>query len=320
MKLISVIVPVYKAEKYLGECVDSILSQTYEEFELILVDDGSPDNSGKLCDEYAEKDERIKVIHKENGGVSSARNVGIENAVGEYIAFVDSDDIVDKQYFELMCNKLEETDSDLCFCRFNVFDENSCKEYEEQIPSYQIVDFGNAEFVEFAKSFFVLKNNVMGSPWRSLIRKSCVEHIRFNPRIKICEDLIFIVNVIFNSKSICSIQNTLYQYRMNFSSAGRTYKKKFLVSQLEFKKELHNIFKRFDEKTTQKVLNPYLCMQCYYLFSNEIKYKKSNSEHKREIKQIKQSALYEYFKLKHVLKIRKFKVFAVWLLIKLHLC
>lgn len=319
MKLISVIVPVYKAERYLGECVDSILNQTYESFELILVDDGSPDNSGKICDEYAKKDERVKVIHKENGGVSSARNTGIDNAAGEYIAFVDSDDTVDKQYLELMCNKLEETNSDLCFCHFNIFDENSCKEYIEQIPKYQIVDFEDEEFICFSKRFFGLKNNVMGSPWRTLIRRSCVGDIRFNPQIKICEDLVFIVNVVFNSESICSIPNALYQYRVNSNSAGRTYKKSFLTSQLEFKRELYNIFNCFDEETIKKVLNPYLCLQCYYLFSNEIKYKKMNFEYKKEIRRVKQSDLYKYFKFKYVLKIRKFKVLAIWLLIKLHL-
>ena len=93
---ISIIVPIYNVEKYLSRCVDSILNQTFTDFELILVDDGSTDNSGKICDEYAEKDCRIKVIHKDNWGVSSARNVGLENSVGEYIMFCDSDDFVEK--------------------------------------------------------------------------------------------------------------------------------------------------------------------------------------------------------------------------------
>ncbi|KAF3371822.1 glycosyl transferase family 2, partial [Enterococcus faecium] len=89
---ISIIVPVYKVEKYLRKCVDSILAQTFTDFEVILVDDGSPDNSGKICDEYAEKDNRVRVIHKENGGLSSARNAGIDVARGKYLGFVDSDD------------------------------------------------------------------------------------------------------------------------------------------------------------------------------------------------------------------------------------
>ena len=100
--MISIIVPVYKAEKYLSRCVDSILGQTYKDLEVILVDDGSPDGSGVLCDAYAAKDSRVRVIHKENGGVSTARNVGLDAAGGDYISFVDSDDYVDPDMYEKM--------------------------------------------------------------------------------------------------------------------------------------------------------------------------------------------------------------------------
>ena len=100
MPKVSVIVPVYKVEKYIGKCIESILSQTFKDFELILVDDGSPDSSGAICDQYAQKDSRIQVIHKTNGGVSSARNVGISKSNGEWLCFVDSDDTVDKDYIE----------------------------------------------------------------------------------------------------------------------------------------------------------------------------------------------------------------------------
>jgi Glycosyltransferases involved in cell wall biogenesis len=98
--IISVIVPVYKAEKYINKCIDSILAQTYPNFEIILIEDGSPDNSGKICDEYALKDSRIRAFHKTNGGVSSARNVGLREAKGDLICFIDSDDFVEKDYFE----------------------------------------------------------------------------------------------------------------------------------------------------------------------------------------------------------------------------
>ena len=97
---ISIIVPVYKVEKYIHKCIDSILAQTFTDFELILVDDGSPDNCGKICDEYAKEDSRIVVIHKDNGGVSDARNIGISRANGEYIGFVDSDDYIDKDMYK----------------------------------------------------------------------------------------------------------------------------------------------------------------------------------------------------------------------------
>lgn len=117
--LISVIVPVYNVEKYLDKCVDSIVNQTYKNLEIILVDDGSPDNCPKMCDNWAKKDKRIKVIHKENGGVSSARNVGIDNAKGEYIGFVDSDDWTEKKYIQKLYEVLIQENADIALCGYN---------------------------------------------------------------------------------------------------------------------------------------------------------------------------------------------------------
>ena len=316
MKLISVIVPVYNVEKYLGECIESILSQTYENFELILVDDGSPDNSGKICDEYAEKDNRIRVIHKENGGVSSARNTGLDNAKGEYITFVDSDDIIDKQYLELMYKRIVEVDSDMCFCHFDRFDANEYEKHQEKIPKYLAVDFNDKEFIDFASAFFDLKNNVFGSIWRTIYKSSSIEKIRFNSKIRISEDLVFAMNAICNSKSICSIPNVLYHYRSNSNSAGKTYKKNFLTSQIELKKELELIFVRFDKKKCNKISQTYFCLLCYYLFSNEVKHRKSSEGYKQRIKEIKESELYKFFVLKNVVKLRSIKALVIWSVIK----
>lgn len=118
MPLFSVIVPVYKVEAYLPECIDSLLTQTYTEFELILVDDGSPDNCGKICDEYAEKDNRVRAIHKENGGVTSARLAGAEAAVGTYIVCVDGDDWVSSDYLERFAEHIRECHPDILCCGF----------------------------------------------------------------------------------------------------------------------------------------------------------------------------------------------------------
>ena len=113
VKMISVIVPVYRVEKYLKRCVDSILQQTYENIEIILVDDGSPDQSGKICDDIARIDSRVRVIHKKNGGLSSARNAALEIINGDYVSFVDSDDLIHPQMFELLLNKMLENNSDV---------------------------------------------------------------------------------------------------------------------------------------------------------------------------------------------------------------
>lgn len=115
---ISIIVPIYNVEKYLQKCVDSILCQTYKNLEIILVNDGSPDNCPAICDEYAKKDKRIKVIHKQNGGVSSARNAGLDVATGKYVQFVDSDDWVEPEYSKTMINLIEENNCDLGICGY----------------------------------------------------------------------------------------------------------------------------------------------------------------------------------------------------------
>lgn len=140
-RVISVIVPIYKVEQYLRQCVDSILNQTHRALEVILVDDGSPDGSGKICDEYAARDSRVRVIHKENGGLSDARNAGIDIARGDYIAFVDSDDWLEPDTYESMLAAMEKYQAKLvCAGRFDNSDETGactvglCPEKEELLP------------------------------------------------------------------------------------------------------------------------------------------------------------------------------------------
>lgn len=116
-ELISVVVPIYNVEKYIEKCIDSIINQTYTNLEIILVDDGSPDKCGKICDEYAKRDKRIKVIHKENGGVSSARNIGLDNLNGEYVTFIDADDYISNNYCEELLNALKTENADCVACR-----------------------------------------------------------------------------------------------------------------------------------------------------------------------------------------------------------
>ena len=115
-ELISIIVPIYKTEKYLDRCIKSIINQTYKNLEVILVDDGSPDRCGVICDKWAQKDKRIKVIHKENGGVSDSRNAGLDIANGEYIGFVDSDDYIHKDFIKILYNLCKENNSDISVC------------------------------------------------------------------------------------------------------------------------------------------------------------------------------------------------------------
>ena len=144
--VISVIVPIYKVEQYLRQCVDSILNQTHSALEVILVDDGSPDGSGKICDEYAARDSRVRVIHKKNGGLSDARNAGIDIARGDYIAFVDSDDWLEPDTYESMLAAMKKYQAKLvCAGRFDNSDETGactvglCPEKEELLPAVPLV-------------------------------------------------------------------------------------------------------------------------------------------------------------------------------------
>ena len=152
---ISVIVPVYKAEKYIEDCVQSILSQTYANFELILVNDGSPDASGAICDRLAEKDARIRVIHKENGGAATARNAGLDAAQGEYIAFVDGDDLIHPQYLELLLAMLQKDKADVAWCHYDFFtDESSFSSLPldvEQETAKTELEYGQEILKEFRK-------------------------------------------------------------------------------------------------------------------------------------------------------------------------
>lgn len=178
---ISVIVPVYNVEKYLRRCVDSILAQTFTDFELILVDDGSPDNCGKICDEYANKDGRVHVIHKKNSGVSNSRNVALDVATGQYVCFCDSDDYVKNDYLETLLNTLVATNSDCVSCNctlVNDMEENRVLNWN--VAEYQLDDTTKKQ--QFIKDV-VLKNKIIWAMWCRIFKKSIIDDYN----IRVCE-------------------------------------------------------------------------------------------------------------------------------------
>lgn len=180
MPLVSVIVPVYKAEKWLHRCVDSILAQTMDDFELLLIDDGSPDRSGEICDDYAAKDSRVRVFHKENGGVSSARNWGLDNAQGEWISFIDADDWVEVDYLAGLTEKL---DADFILGGVKI---------SESVQS-NMLDclYSDLEMKDCLEKY--LLDIVLLSPWGNLLRNDILQnnHIRFDEKIHYAEDRVF---------------------------------------------------------------------------------------------------------------------------------
>lgn len=157
MPTISVIVPVYKVEPYIRKCVDSILGQTFSDIQVILVDDGSPDQCGKICDEYAKQDNRVEVIHKENGGLSDARNAGIPYAKGEYIIFLDSDDYIENDMFEYMYTRIKDSGADMATCGLY-------EVYKDRIETSK----GRGGFCLHRRRGFSLYPQGAYDPWRNM--------------------------------------------------------------------------------------------------------------------------------------------------------
>lgn len=199
--LVSVIVPVYKAEKWLHRCVDSILAQTMDDFELLLIDDGSPDRSGEICDEYAAKDSRVRVFHKENGGVSSARNLGLDNAQGEWISFVDADDWVEVDYLAGLAERL---DADFILGGVKISDEKQSK-----MENCLYVDLDIKDCLEK-----YLLDTVLLSPWGNLLNRDIInnKNIRFDERFHYAEDRVFNREYILCCKKIRTISLNSYNY------------------------------------------------------------------------------------------------------------
>ena len=209
--LVSIIVPVYNAEKYLCKCIDSILNQTYKNIEVILINDGSTDNSGKICDEYRQKDKRVVVKHIKNSGPSVARNIGIEIARGQYIQFVDSDDYVELQMTEKLIQEMSEG-VQLVICGYKLLylsDDNVV--IEERKPP----KVGKYEKMEFIKNFGVLfKENFINSPCNKLYITEVIKkhNIRFIHNLHMGEDLLFNLEYINNCDAISIIDTPLYNY------------------------------------------------------------------------------------------------------------
>ena len=216
MPKVSIVVPIYNTEKYLAQCIDSILAQTFTDFELILVNDGSKDNSGKICDEYALKDSRIVVIHKENGGVSSARNKGIEIAQGEWISFIDADDWITPLYLSDLITDITSSFADIVLHgRINVLSSNEKIIIKPNNDTYSATN----DCSEFFNEFNILK---FCAPFSKLFKLSIIRnnHIRFNVSLRIGEDCDFLLKYLSNCNLIKTSETANYNYLIHNSSAS----------------------------------------------------------------------------------------------------
>jgi glycosyltransferase involved in cell wall biosynthesis len=204
--LISVIIPVYKVEKYINRCIDSVINQTYTNLEIILVDDGSPDNCGKICDEYAQKDSRVVVIHKENGGLSDARNYGIDVARGEYIMFVDSDDWVHPEIVERLYSGLILNNSQISMADYLETDE-----IQVDISPISSCDYEVYNPKRFFEEIFWGKNAMGETAWAKLYKRELFENIRY-PVGKIHEDTYTTPFLVSKAEKITVTREKMYYY------------------------------------------------------------------------------------------------------------
>lgn len=226
---ISVIVPIYNVEPYLEKCINSILNQTYKDFELILVDDGSPDNCPAICDEYAKKDNRITVIHKQNGGVSSARNEGIKIAKGEFIWFVDSDDYIETNALEILSGYIEKSPSDLY-----IFEQGLSGKFD-------IDNLNNLFYEHYFKYHFGF------APWNKIYKNSILQSssLFFDTEETVGEDLLFNVNYYTKINSLKFLDEKLYHYVIRENSAMTTYDDKRYEKQMRLYFKIHNLLKDY---------------------------------------------------------------------------
>jgi len=209
MKKVSVIIPVYNVEKYLERCLNSVINQTYSNLEIVLVNDGSTDNSKDICDKYEKQDKRVKLINKPNGGLGSARNKGISESTGEYILFLDSDDYIDLTAIEKMMHYAEEYD--IVCCGFDRISEETKKIYSK-------------ELIEFPMEEIFIENSIMETAflnpasWGKLIKKSLIKNMEFSNNKKSIEDILFYLELVPKVKKIKIVKEILWHYMVRENS------------------------------------------------------------------------------------------------------
>lgn len=255
MVTISVIVPIYKVEKYIHRCIDSILNQDFLDYELILVDDGSPDNCGKICDEYEKKDNRIKVIHKKNGGLSSARNAGIDIMSGKYVTFIDSDDFIHPSMFSSMINEMEKQSADIAVCSFL----RTATDVEPQKISKEYKSFNNFQSVKMLYTEGITFITACGKIYKS----SLFENIRY-PHGKYHEDEFITYKLLYSSEKVIFSEEQLYFYYVNPESITQSSFSEKHLDALDAFVERTNYFAEKNEVTLAQLASNALIARIMY--------------------------------------------------------
>lgn len=274
---ISVIIPVYNAEQYINRCIDSILNQTFQNFEVLLINDGSTDGSDRICKKLSEKDKRIKYFEKKNQGVSQTRQFGIEKAKGKYSIHIDPDDWIELNALELLYKNAIYNNSDIVICDFYINTKNTQK-ILKQCPS-------SLNHANVLKDLFW---GLRGSCCNKLIRHSCYKryNISFPPNINYCEDFIVCTKLLLNTISISYEANALYHYdqNSNANSITRVYNNKTIQQQLKFLEEIKTIL--IDTEFKELINIAYANIIYDQFMHNSIYYKEFNSLAKLSFKYI----------------------------------
>lgn len=273
--LISVIVPVYNVEKYIKKCLDSIIAQTYTNLEIILIDDGSKDDSGKICDEYAKKDNRIVIIHKRNCGVSASRNSGLKMSRGQYISFIDADDWIELNYYEKMMQICINQKTDIVQCSYNRVSENKKEEIKLKKGIYD------------SKEYLIMSlspQTAIGFCHMKVYNKHILRDILFDEDLMVGEDALFNERIAKNTIKISIIEDTLYNYRINQQSVTKkydeSYSKKYEYSMEKNKKY---ILSNYSDKEVSQALYNYIAFHTLLISTNYC----CNKVNKNKIKSLK---------------------------------
>ena len=285
--LVSVVVPIYKVQDYLKKCIDSILNQTYDNLEIILVDDGSPDQCGQICDAYALKDKRIQVIHKENGGLSDARNYGMAVATGKYITFIDSDDFIHARYIEILLRIVKEKQADIVvgdFCLFQESDECQEKDIsDEAISEAQVLTSKHLYDDEFIRR----ETTRLTVAWGKLYARNLWDGIRY-PVGKIHEDTFTTYKLMERANRVVYLKEPIYFWRENPNSITRgTFTLAHLLGLDAFQEQLEYFHNAGKQRYVEIVYDAY--RDWFFWCYNEMQ--RAQMDYKKELR-----SYYEYMR------------------------
>ena len=306
-ELLSIIVPVYNKEKYLKRSLESILNQTYRNIEVIIIDDGSNDESLLICKKYAEQDSRIKLFTKTNGGVSSARNLGLDKCKGEYIAFVDPDDYLDLECFERLIDCLEKNSVDIAYCYAMDFWENSIRTftYSMKTGTINVIQRDEFDWLDNRISHTVV--------WGAVYQRSIINGINFDKDLSIGEDTLFFAKCLKNSKNLAVLDLPLYHYSRNDDSVTRQKWTDSNISDLKARERIVDIFKENSILYKKAILG--LAMTGLDMMSKYYYSKKFRDSYKSKVKRILKENFWELIKYnfgqnrcKHIIRIFLFLV------------